>query len=97
MKEERKRLCTHRHGLTAVQRTDCRLSFGMCGELNKGAACKQRERERERVSFIKRCEEKRIRTVYGGARAGGAQQAGPLQAVCAPGSVLQTALIKQLS
>lgn len=46
MKEERERMCTHRHGLTAVQRADCRLSFSMCGELNKGAACKQRENER---------------------------------------------------
>lgn len=55
-----------------------------------------RERERERRSdFIKHCEQKRVRTLDGGAGAGGAQQAGPLQAVCAPGSRLQTALIKQ--
>lgn len=91
-------MCTHRHGLTAVQCADCRLSFSVCGELNKGAACKQRMRRRERErrsDFIKHSEQKRVRTLDGGAGAGGAQQAGPLQAVSAPGSGLQTALIKQ--
>lgn len=45
IKEEREQMYTHRHGLTAVQCTDRRLSFSMCGELNKGTACKQRENE----------------------------------------------------
>lgn len=29
--------CTHWHGLAAVEGTDCRLSLGVCGELDKGA------------------------------------------------------------
>lgn len=28
---------THWHGLAAVERTDCRLSLRMCGELDEGA------------------------------------------------------------
>lgn len=33
--------CTHWHGLAAVQGADCRLSLGVCGELDKGATWKR--------------------------------------------------------
>lgn len=35
--------CTHWHGLAAVQGADCRLSFGVCGELNKRATWKREQ------------------------------------------------------
>lgn len=31
-------LHTYRHGLASVERADCRLSLGVCGELHKSAA-----------------------------------------------------------
>lgn len=72
-------VCTHWHGLTAVQGADCGLSFSVCRELYKGTAWKKTHTKVHK--HFSHSVEKHIKTLGRGRKPSNGKQASPLETV----------------